>query len=77
MTVGSAESVMSSLWLLGEADTCLGETDFQRTDSGRGGGGGGGKQGAEVLVFRNMNKPTRRLHSNSCGGGEAIFNIEF
>ena len=64
---------MSSLWLLGEADTCLGETDFQRTDSGR----GGGKQGAEVLVFRNMNKPTRRLHSNSCGGGEAIFNIEF
>ena len=77
MTVGSAESVMSSLWLLGEADTSLGETDFQRTDSGRGGGGGGGKQGAEVLVFRNMNKPTRRLHSNSCGGGEAIFNIEF
>ena len=66
---------MSSLWLLGEADTSLGETDFQRTDSGR--GGGGGKQGAEVLVFRNMNKQTRRLHSNSCGGGEAIFNIEF
>ena len=62
---------MSSLWLLGEADTSLGETDFQRTDSGK------GKQGAEVLVFRNMNKPTRRLHSNSCGGGEAIFNIEF
>ena len=68
---------MSSLWLLGEADTSLGETDFQRTDPGRGGGGGGGKEGAEVLVFRNMNKQTRRLHSNSCGGGEAIFNIEF
>ena len=68
---------MSSLWLLGEADTSLGETDFQRTDSGGGGGRGGGKQGAEVLVFRNMNKQTRRLHTNSCGGGEAIFNIEF
>ena len=73
MTVGSAESVMSSLWLLGEADTSLGETDFQRTDSGL----GGCKEGAEVLVFRNMNKQTRRLHTNSCGGGEAIFNIEF
>ena len=68
---------MSSLWLLGEADTSLGETDFQRADSGRSGGGGGGKEGAEVLVFRNMNKQTRRLHTNSCGGGEAIFNIEF
>ena len=67
---------MSSLWLLGEADTCLGETDFQRTDFQRT-DSGKGKQGAEVLVFRNMNKPTRRLHSNSCGGGEAIFNIEF
>ena len=66
---------MSSLWLLGEADTSLGETDFQRTDSGQ--SGGGGKEGAEVLVFRNMNKQTRRLHNNSCGGGEAIFNIEF